>query len=210
MANSTYIYHITHINNLPAIIQRGALCCQTTTDHEQLSHVVIGDQGLKDRRSRRHVPIGPGGVLSDYAPWYFAPRSPMLFVINKRHVPGYNGGQNPIVHLVTSAERVRDAGIPFVFTDGHAYVQFSEFYIDLSDLNKVDFQLMREKYWNDTQADNDRERRRSAEFLIHHEAPWPLIGAIGVISQAVADEVAKLLPAHETTPPIIVRPDWYY
>ena len=46
---STYLYHITHLRNLPAIIERGALCCQAITDHEKLTHVSIGYQDLKER-----------------------------------------------------------------------------------------------------------------------------------------------------------------
>lgn len=210
MAASTYLYHITHLHNLAMIIARGGLCCQATTDSEQLTRVSIGYQDLKDRRARRQVPVAPGGVLTDYVPWYFAPRSPMLFVINKGRVAGYNEGQNPVIYLVTSTERVRDAGLPFVFTDGHAYMQFSEFYTDLGQLNNVDFPLMGEKYWNDTPTDNDRERRRSAEFLIHHQAPWSLIGAIGVINQEVADQVTALLPSGSIELRVIVRREWYY
>ena len=105
----TYLYHITHVRNLPSVLARGALCCNTTTNREQLTQVPIGYQDLKDRRAQRRVPIAPGGVLSDYVPWYFGPRSPMLYVINKQRVPGYNDGQTPIVHLVTSVERIVNA-----------------------------------------------------------------------------------------------------
>ncbi|MDZ4721203.1 MAG: DUF4433 domain-containing protein [Roseiflexaceae bacterium] len=210
MADLIDLYHITHVRNLPAIIARGALCCHTIADRDQLTSVTIGYRDLKHRRSMRHVPVGPGGVLSDYVPWYFGPRAPMLYVINKGNVAGYNEGQHPVIRLVTSVERVRDAGLAFVFTDGHAVVQFSEFYTDLSQINHVDMPLMQERYWNDTAADNDRERRRNAEFLVHGELPWSLIGAIGVLNQDVADQVSAALPSGTTEPRVLVRPQWYY
>ncbi len=210
MADQTYLYHITHLRNLPSMISHGALCCNATTNQQHLTQVAIGYQDLKSRRARRTVPVGPGGMLSDYVPWYFAPRSPMLYVIHKGSVPGYNEGQEPIVHLVTSIERIHAAGLEFVFTDGHAYVQFSEFFTDLADLSKVDFEIMKQTYWNDTQDDNDRERRRNAEFLVHKELPWSLVGAIGVRSHNVAEQLAPLLPSNAPQPPVLVRPQWYY
>ena len=96
-----------------------------------------------------------------------------------------------------------------MFTDGHAVVQFSEFFSDLRSLARVDLALMKQQYWNDGPDDNDRERRRNAEFLVHSEVPWSLISGIGVINQRVADAVTALLP-HGTVPTVQVRAHWYY
>lgn len=74
----------------------------------------------------------------------------MLYVINQGGVQGYTEGQRSILHLVSSAEAVRDAGLPFAFTDGHAEMDISRFFTDLHDLDKVDWEIMQAKYWNDT------------------------------------------------------------
>jgi hypothetical protein len=207
---TTYLYHITHLRNLPAILARGELCCQALVADEHLNPTIIGYADLKGRRAQRPMPLDPGGVLADYVPWYFAPRSPMLYVIHKGGVPGYNEGQQPIVHLVSSVERVVAAQLPFVFTDGHAYVAFSRFFADLQQLDQIDWPLMRSRYWADTDEDNDRERRRNAEFLVHQRLPWQLIGAIGVRTTAVAEQVKALLHATSHRPDVVVRPAWYY
>lgn len=52
--------------------------------------VDVGKDNIKEGRRRRTVPIGPGGVVADYVPFYFAPRSPMLFTIDKGSVPQYH------------------------------------------------------------------------------------------------------------------------
>ena len=44
----------------------------------------------------------------------------MLFSIKKGNVAGYQDGQRPILHLVSSTETVLAAGLRFTFTDGHA------------------------------------------------------------------------------------------
>jgi len=41
----------------------------------------IGNPDLIDKRSRRVVPIPPGGTLSDYVPFYFTPFSMMMYNI---------------------------------------------------------------------------------------------------------------------------------
>ncbi len=163
----TYIYHITSISNLPSILNAGCLYCDRIVMERNLAHVGIAYQHIKDRRSRKKVPCSPGGAVADYVPFYFAPRSPMLYVIHKGGVEGYQDGQTPILHLVSSVEAVQEAGIPFVFTDGHADMAISRFYTDLRDLNKVEWIIMKDVYWNDSFEDGDRKRRRQAEFLVH-------------------------------------------
>ena len=78
-------------------------------------------------------------MLSDYVPFYFAPRSPMLYAIHKGKVEGYTGGQGEVLHLVSSAESVAgENGLDYCFTEGHAEIGFSEFFEDLTDLQRID------------------------------------------------------------------------
>jgi hypothetical protein len=165
------IYHITHINNLPSIIQHDGLFCDTLTSNYCLTPLGIAHQHIKQRRAGREVPVAAGGTLADYVPFYFAPRSPMLYAIHKHQVTGYNEGQHDILHLVVTIQRVARSGLSFAFTDGHADVKMSRFFDHLSNLDQIDWAIMPEKYWNDTQQDTDRKRRRQAEFLIYRNSP---------------------------------------
>jgi hypothetical protein len=206
----TAIYHITHLGNLPNIIRDGGLWCDRVVMEQKLAYVSIAHQHIKERRAQKQVPCAPGGTLADYVPFYFAPRSPMLYVINKGGVEGYTGGQRPIVHLVSSAEAVLAAGLPFAFTDGHAEMDISRFFADLSDLSKIDWNIMVSRYWNDTIKDGDRKRRRQAEFLTHQFFPLALVEGIGVINQSMAGPVSALLQPLAQKPTITVEPAWYY
>lgn len=110
-----HIYHITHINNLPSIIQHNGLFCDTLTSNHCLTPLGIAHQHIKQRRAGREVPVAAGGTLADYVPFYFAPRSPMLYAIHKHQVTGYNEGQHDILHLVVTIQRVDSSGLSFAF-----------------------------------------------------------------------------------------------
>jgi hypothetical protein len=204
------IYHITSIRNLPNILRDGGLWCDRVVQQRNLAHVSIAHQHIKDRRTQKQVPCGPGGYVADYVPFYFAPRSPMLYVINKGGVEGYHDGQRPILHLVSSVETVQQAGLPYTFTDGHAEMDISRFFTDLQDLNKIDWEIMRTHYWSDTLEDGDRKRRRQAEFLVYQFFPLHLIETIGVINQSMANQVSSLLQPLAQRPVILAAPAWYY
>jgi hypothetical protein len=206
----TPIYHITHLNNLPLILQHGRLYCNSQRAQLGIQHINIAHQTIQDRRAATRVPLPPGGVLHDYVPFYFAPRSPMLYVIHRGNVEGYTDGQFPILHLVSTAEAVQTDGLPFVFTDGHAIKAYTTFYNALTDLDKVDWQIMRAHYWHDTVEDGDRLRRRNAEFLVHESVPWTMVDEIGVMESEIAEKVTRLLASQAHRPAVALRKDWYY
>jgi hypothetical protein len=205
-----YIYHITHVNNLSSIIADGGLrtCCDLR--QAGVNYTDIAHETIQDWRATKEVSCGPGGVIHDYVPFYFAPRSPMLCAIHNGRVPHYREGQGPVLHLVSSVEAVRSATLSFVFTDGHSRIDFTGFYDDVSYLDQIDWQIMKEKYWRDTIADNDRKRRRQAEFLIHKFFPWSLIELIGVSGSRMKARVESILIEYDHKPLVSVYPDWYY
>lgn len=210
----TPIYHITHAQNLPGIAASGALWCDsirlTKAGSAGFSVVGIAHQHIKDRRARKTVTQAAGGTLADYVPFYFAPRSPMLFTISKGNVAGYAGGQEQVVHLVSTLEAARSLGTPWCFTDGHADMALSKQYSNLEELKLLDWAIMADPYWRDTLQDGDRKRRRQAEFLVHRHFPWQAITTIGVKSESIAAAVRTVLAGAAYVPNVIVRSDWYY
>jgi hypothetical protein len=206
----TSVYHITHIRNLPSILEAGGLMATNSLRRQRINYVDIAYPGIQDRRAITRVPCGAGGVLHDYVPFYFAPRSPMLYSIHKGNVESYRQGQAPVIHLVCAAEAIEAAKICFVFTDGHAVMGYTDYFDELQDLAAIDWEIMEAKYWADTDEDGDRKRRRQAEFLIHQFCPWTLIEEIGVISHDIKGKVAEMLRNETHCPPVKVCSDWYY
>ena len=209
-ASPTPIYHITHVGNLPGIIGAGGLQCNGTLKGAGTDYANIAHDTVQDRRQYTMVPCGPGGVLHDYVPFYFAPRSPMLYTISRGNVPTCPQGQGPIVHLVSTAQAVEAQGLGFALTNGHGIVVLTDFYDDLQQLDEVDWKVMPLKYWHDTAEEPDRKRRRQAEFLVHRLFPWDLVTEIGVWTAAVQAQVQAALAATPHKPPVTIRPGWYY
>lgn len=210
--NPTHIFHITHIKNLITIINSGGLNAWSTMNLNNMHYTNIAHQTIQDQRATTHVVIPPYGTLHDYVPFYFAPLSPMLYSIYRGNVSGYSDGQSYIIYLVSSAQIVASHGLPYIFTDGHGIMFYTNFYNNLNDLDNVDWEIMRAKYWADTEDDLDRKRRRQAEFLVHRFFPWQLINQIVVINNKMASMVKSTLDSYINThkPPIYVKPQWYY
>jgi hypothetical protein len=209
-----WVLHFTHVDNLRSIVAAGALACDWQARHGGMA-TEVGDPSIKEARRSRVVPIPPGGTVGDYVPFYFAPRSPMLFRIAcdcRDTIPGrYQGGDRPLVYFAARVAAVVDSGLPWVATDGNARVLISRFTADLDEVGTmVDWPLMRAKMWKSTPEDLDRERRRMAELLIHRQAPLTLFHEGGAYSEAYAEQARHALGGHPLAQRVVVRRSWYY
>jgi ssDNA thymidine ADP-ribosyltransferase, DarT len=203
------VYHITHIDNIGAMARDGALRCDSSCNVNGIRPVSIAYDNLKAKRARWKVDVAQGGTLADYVPFYYAPRSPMLYAIDGGYVPSYDGGQVEVAHLVCSAQEIaRPSG--FAITNGHAISPLSDQFDDLACLDRIDWEIMPERLWRDTDEDGDRKRRRQAEFLVFETVAFEAVKQIGVLTKTVADRVRESLAGAAHRPPVIVRPDWYY
>ncbi|NNM96398.1 MAG: DUF4433 domain-containing protein [Candidatus Dormibacteraeota bacterium] len=179
----TWLYHFTHLNHLASITTDGLLSDGHAVEQGRIT-TEIGQPGIKEQRRYRRVPCGPGGVVSDYAPFYYAPRSPMLYAIIHGRVASYTEGQEQLVYLVTTVERVIELGVTPIFTDRNAVLAITRFTSDPADLDDlVDWPLMAIKMWNNTPDDPDRRERRMAECLVHRQVPWEAFMEVLTIDQ---------------------------
>ena len=89
----------------------------------------------------------------------------MLLQLHTGRVENYDEGQEPLIYAVSTVETIAQAGLDFVFSDGHGIAAFTQWFDDLNDLDKVDWDMAYADYWADTVDDMDRQRRKQAEFL---------------------------------------------
>jgi hypothetical protein len=208
----TRLYRIVHRSCLRTLLSRGALHAPNTTPDDGLQYRAIHSVSVQANRHIKQIPCGPGGTAHDYVPFYFGPLSVMLLNLKTGRVQGYDEGQQPLVYLVSSIEAVVHAGLRFVFSDGHGLAGFTQWYDHLRMLKAVDWDLVGERYWRDEPRDNDRQRRKQAEFLVWDHLDWALITEIAVYNDSVRNQVIELLRKfpEQSQPPVVVRRDWYY
>ena len=162
-----------------------------------------------DRRKLLSVPCHPVTKVGDYVPFYFCPRSVMLYVIYRGNHPGltYTSGQVPIVHLEadlhTVAEWADRQRVPWAFTLSNAAESEAEFRRRLDDLSDVNWEAVKARQWSGRLM-----APKQAEFLVHRRVPWSLIERIGVINMRVAQRVSQITAGRAVR--VEVRGAWYY
>lgn len=190
----TTVAHFTHLDNLAQIAVAG-LKCDSDMVHGQLAREA-GEPSIKESRRQLPVTVEPGGVVADYVPFYFAPRSPMLYRLAKGGVPAFTGDTHDLVYLVTAVESLLGRGYSLVYTDRNAALAYAEHSNDLARLDElVDWPLMGETIWKNTPEDGQRKERRMAECLVHREVAWREVETIYVFDGGRRDLVISILEA---------------
>lgn len=204
------IYHITHIENLKDIFKNKGLFCDSEISRKKIPYRCIAYQTLKERRLKIRVSTSSGGNLADYVPFYFCNRSPMLYAIHKGQIQ-LRHMQNDIIYFVSSVEKVeKSKNLNWCFTDGHAVEAMTSFYEKSEDLSKIDWSIIENWSWKNTQTDNDRKRKKQAEFLVYKFFPWELIEKIVLMDNKHWANINHLLRTETHKPDVMVEKKWYY
>jgi hypothetical protein len=139
------LYHIVHVDRLASIVADGHLWC----DREVLRRApqgselgtTIGMSRIKQRRSNAlKLASHPDLFVGDCVPFYFCPRSVMLYLIDRGNHPEltYRGGQEPILHLEADLHAVvrweQQQGLRWAFTLSNAGAYYFEDRCDLGQL----------------------------------------------------------------------------
>ncbi len=167
---------------------------------------------IKERRlNELKLDSHPDLFVGDCVPFYFCPRSVMLYLIFMRNHPDldYRGGQEPIVHLEADLRRTvarADANERrWAFTSSNAGSRYFEDYSDLSRLDKLDWDAIRANQWS-----GEREGPKQAEFLVEYSFPWHQISRIGVHASKVGSQVLQAIKSSSHRPTVETKPGWYY
>jgi hypothetical protein len=207
------IYHITHVDNLSSIARRGELWSDAVCRSNSLSHKKVGMSAIKARRLfELDVGCHPGTKVGEYVPFYFCPRSIMLFLFHRGNHPDleYTGGQRPLVHLEADLQEAvqwaTSKEIRWAFSDRNAGIRYARFFKDLNELHKVN--------WNAVAAtdfrDSNVKEGKQAEFLMYETYPWSLVRRIGTCDKIAADSATEALKGIRHQPVVSVETGWYY
>lgn len=177
-----YFYHFTHIDNIQSIVENGGLLSTNLKNRYNIGHHNIANVNIQNRRSEMEVPLGPGGVVHDYVPFYFATINPMLLGLLNRKVVD----QPYICFIAISIEKLLDENV--VFTDASANTNFApNFFDDSEDLDQLDWNLIDSMRWGEN---NEEERhKRMAEVLVHEKVPLEWFDSFIVFNSLARNEI---------------------
>jgi len=207
------IYHITHVDNLPAITEAGLLLSDARMLAAESGCTVVGMSDIKRRRLKEiEVSCHPGTRVGDYVPFYFCPRSIMLYILHMANHPNlsYRGGQRPIVHLQADLQAVirwaETNGRQWAISDRNAGICVAEFYSRPADLVQVDWQAVAARNFRDPVIHEGKQ----AEFLMHESFSWELVECIGVVDAKRQAQARQAIRSAGHKPLVNVEPGWYY
>ena len=201
------IWRIVHRNNLPWILDNGLHCANSGILSP--TYVNIGNIELIDKRRHRGVPISPSGTLADYVPFYFTPFSVMMKNIHSGR--GVQQRHNEeIVILVSSLHHVASLGLPFVFTNAHAYPDWTDYYSDLTQLNEIDWNMLQRRDFKRDPDDPRKMERYQAEALIFQHLPIQGILGIMCYTEILKQQIERTILSKDLKFPIFARPGWYF
>lgn len=210
---SPKIYHITHLRNLSGIASAGLLWSDAQRLARKLDCEIVGMPRIKQRRLHEiEVDCHAGTKVGDYVPFYFCPRSIMLYILSRGNHPDvtYTEGQDVIVHLQADLHAVVQWAVAtnrlWAFSTGNAGAFLTKFYADLAKLDQVNWPAVAENRWNSPTVKEGKQ----AEFLLHEYFPWQLIERIGVHDPKMQPQVLEALEGHEHRPSVGVEVEWYY
>ena len=201
------IWRIVHRDNLSWIIENGLHCSNAKI--QAVNYVNIGNSELINKRKYRPVPIGRLGFLADYVPFYFTPFSVMMKNINSGR--GVKKRDNEeIVILVSSLHRVKKMNLDFVFTNAHAYPDWTEYYTDLNSLSEIDWDILQRRDFRRDPDDPKKMERYQAEALIHRYLPVEALLGVVCYTEDLKKEIETILRKCNLELPIYVRKGWYF
>lgn len=200
-----YGFRMVHIDNIPYIKESGFVIHSSPIAYKD--YKPIGDNGIIEKRKEKIINKTP---LNQYIPFYFGPRTPMLYVIQN----GLNGVQQQdaesIVYCVIKIEDIiKDNDIQCLFSDGHALDNLTEFYTKeyLCEVNqKINYNDVYAHYWIN-ESDRDLKRRKEAELLIKDKLDRKHICGYVVYNE---NAKLKLINFGINDKKIEIKPNYYF
>lgn len=207
--NKIWVFRIIPIQNLEYILRDGLHCKNAGKKDE--GFVTIGSKEIITQRDTRIVKCYPETVVNDYVPFYFSVRTPMLYNIVTGHgVPA--SPQKDIVYICCKLSELATDDFQWCFTDGNAAKRISKFSNNINHLEHLDWRSIRTTDFRDENADGDedRVRKKHAEFLVKDHVPVDYINGIAVLNQTIKEQVETILEDLDLNIEIKIKTDYYF
>ncbi len=97
-----------------------------------------------------------------------------------------------------------------MFTNAHAYPDWTDYYSDLVNLDQIDWPIIQRRDFKRDPDDPRKMERYQAEALIHRHLP--ITGLLGIMcyDDAMKERIEQDVAARGLTLPVHARPGWYF
>ncbi len=210
------IYHILHVDRLASVVADGFLWSDAKMVQRQDAGTTIGMSRIKARRlNELTLSSHPALRVGQCAPFYFCPRSVMLYLIHVRSDElAYKGGQEPIIHLEADLHEsiawAEDHKRRWAFTLSNAGAYYFEDRSDLACLGEINWEAVKARKWAGSDVSRSIKEGKQAEFLVEKAFPWHLIERIGIFSRGYTQAVSTAMQGAAHRPTVEIKRDWYY
>jgi O-acetyl-ADP-ribose deacetylase (regulator of RNase III) len=190
------LYYITHIENLPSILQRGILS-HKKVEELTVSYTPIYDNSIVSKRKDKATPARSS--LWEYANLYFQPRNPMMYrVVHEKD-------RRDIAVIGVKPDVLTAAG--GLITDGNAANDPTQFFPikEGVELLKKQWKIIQNEWWNELDGS---KRKIMAECLVPEMISPELIHSIFVADYKAKEQVEKLIGSARV--PVIPEPNMFF
>jgi len=196
------VYYITHIENLPSILERGILC-HRIIEEEQVRYTRIYDPDIV--RVRKAIRAPNNKTLWDFVNLYFQPRNAMLY-----RVIYFSGVKIEDICIIGLKNEILNLENIYV-TDGNAVSANTKIYgsTDIHKYIKTIRQNADKEWW----ANEDGSKRQlMAECLVPNVVLPEYISEIYVPNHLAREKVEKKLRESQwkKNMPVIPQPDLFF
>lgn len=207
-AEKALIWRIVHRDNVAWLLDNDIPCASAGLLAPR--YTAIGNADLIASRSRRAVPVPPGGSLADYVPFYFTPFSPMMFNIHTGRGAVPQRPNSEICILVFSLRRLASEGVAFVFTDRHAKLNTARFFSSLDELSEIDWPLLQARNFSRNPDDPEQIERYQAEALVYRSVPVRLMAGLVCHDEQARAQMQSEVDRRGLGIPVRAMPQWYF
>ena len=196
------LYYITHIDNLPSILERGILSrVKIETERTQFISMFKRKTDAKNNINKRQKVRLPNGRknLLNYTSLFFQPRNPMMY----RAI--FETGKDKLAVLEIADTVLNEQGI--IIADGNATDELTRFYPRIQGLNKLqqERKIIQSEWWK--KCDGSK-RKIMAECLVPDHVSPEYIRSVVVADSGIKNWVQKIVEGSQL--PVICQPDMFF
>ena len=208
------IYHVTHVSNLAAILESGALFADANTSWTERPTVDISSGDT--RQSRRTIVVSDNhdASVASYVPFFLTPTSSVWINVRENaadprlSIDIRDSVASDFVILVSSVKSVIDANTvgeddihaEVVVSDGDAAHTLTRFATTREAGDRVLRKL---------RAEEEPVQVLAAEYLVHDKFPFDLVSLIGVANDKARDRVKAIVKDSAFKTRVAVYPPWF-